>query len=89
MKSGESAVKKGEDICRSICEYPFADNVRACCSAGVVIWDTRKPLPAILEYADQALYRAKLKIRAAAVCGKTGMNIHKIRRPCALPINIL
>ena len=59
MKSGESAVRKGEDICRSICEYPFDDNVLACCSAGVAIWDTRKPLTAMLECADQALYRAK------------------------------
>ena len=59
MKSGESAVRKGEDICRSIREYPFADKIPAYCSAGVVIWDTREPLPVILEHADQALYRAK------------------------------
>ncbi len=59
MKSGKSAVRKGEDICRSIREYPFADKIPAYCSAGVVIWDTREPLPVILEYADQALYRAK------------------------------
>lgn len=72
MKSGESAVKKGEDICRSICEYPFADNVRACCSAGVVIWDTRKPLPAILEYADQALYRAKAENKGGCCMWEDG-----------------
>jgi diguanylate cyclase (GGDEF)-like protein len=59
MKSGKSAVRKGEDICRSIREYPFADKIPAYCSAGVVIWDTREPLPVILEHADQALYRAK------------------------------
>ena len=63
-------VGKGEDICRSIREYPFAGKVRACCSAGFVTWDIREPLSAILEHADQALYRAKAEKRAAAVCGK-------------------
>ena len=88
MKSGESAVKKGEDICRSICEYPFADNVRVVppvSSFGTPgnlcrpYWSMR----------TRPCIAPRLKIRAAAVCGKTGMNIHKIRRPCALPINIL
>lgn len=77
MKSGESAVRKGEDICRSISEYPFDDKVLACCSAGVVIWDTRKPLSSILECADQALYRAKAEKKEAAACGKTGMNVYR------------
>ena len=72
MKSGESAVRKGEDICRSISEYPFDDKVLACCSAGVVIWDTRKPLSSILECADQALYRAKAEKKGGCCLWEDG-----------------
>lgn len=59
MRSEESALKKGEEICEAIRNSRFSDEIQAACSAGIVIWSGQEPISEMVERADQALYRAK------------------------------
>ncbi len=59
MRSGENAVKKGEEICRAIQEEFCPGKISAACSAGIALWDVDEPIDEIIRKADKALYCAK------------------------------
>ena len=60
LREGDTAIKKGEDICRDFRNAYAGENFRASCSAGVVLCSTEEvPSMELIERADQAMYRAK------------------------------
>ena len=60
LREGDTAIKKGEDICRDFRTAYAGENVRASCSAGVVLCTTEEvPSMELIDRADQAMYRAK------------------------------
>ncbi len=60
MNDEAVAMKKGEDICRLFREKASDENIAAACSGGIVISSSdEKPTERLIEYADQAMYRAK------------------------------
>ena len=60
LREGDTAIKKGEDICRDFRNAYAGENFRASCSAGVVLCTTEEvPSMELIERADQAMYRAK------------------------------
>ena len=59
LGSEETAVKKGEEICRKI--ELCAGGVSGKCICGTEIWDVDEPMSEVVERAYLALYRAKSK----------------------------
>ncbi len=60
LNDAEIALKKGTDICRAFQSYLTAEQLPASCSGGVALCGANeKPSAALIERADQALYRAK------------------------------
>ena len=60
LREGDTAIKKGEDICRDFQNAYAGENFRASCSAGVALCDAEEvPSMELIERADQAMYRAK------------------------------
>lgn len=60
LKEKSIAIKKGADICRMFREHFAAEQLPAACSGGVALCGAdEKPSAALIERADQALYRAK------------------------------
>ncbi|MCD2491592.1 EAL domain-containing protein [Lacrimispora sp. NSJ-141] len=61
MKSEETALQKGEEICRAIQEFTLAKDMRASCSAGIVLWNGEETFDGVIQKADKALYEVKSK----------------------------
>ena len=60
LREGDTAIKKGEDICRDFQNAYAGEPFHASCSAGVVLCDAGEvPSMELIERADQAMYRAK------------------------------
>ncbi|MCD2493392.1 EAL domain-containing protein [Lacrimispora sp. NSJ-141] len=59
MPSGEIALKKGKEICRSLSDFHFADGLPVTVSVGVAIWEAQSALEDVMRKVDLALYRAK------------------------------
>ncbi len=60
MGAEETALKKGEKICRAFRESSLAEKFRAACSVGIIIHDRPEhSVSGLIELADRALYRAK------------------------------
>ncbi len=59
MRGEESALEKGEKICRAFREAVFAEHTTVTCTAGVVLCEASKSVYEMIGRADQALYRAK------------------------------
>lgn len=56
----DSAVKKGEEICRSFCEELAKEGITAACSCGIAVCEKNgEPFDLTFKQADEALYRAK------------------------------
>ena len=59
MGADDTALKKGEEICRAFQEGELTERFATSCTGGVVIWDYDVPIANIIVEADKALYRAK------------------------------
>ena len=60
LNDAETALKKGTDICRAFQGYLAAEQLPASCSGGIALCGVNeKPSAALIERADQAMYRAK------------------------------
>ena len=60
LSDEESALKKGEKICKSFRDCLVNGDIQYSCSAGIVLCtEDMKPSAKLIEYADQALYHAK------------------------------
>ena len=60
IKDGQTALKKGLEICRALREYVSEDNLSVFCSGGIALCDSvEESLNEVIERADKALYRAK------------------------------
>lgn len=59
MGADDTALRKGEDICRAFQEGELTERFATSCTGGVVIWDYDVPIANIIVEADKALYRAK------------------------------
>ena len=60
LNDAETVMKKGTDICRAFQSYLAAEQLPVSCSGGIALCGkNEKPSAALIERADQALYRAK------------------------------
>lgn len=59
MTSEQTALQKGEEICRAIQMDPLTARFAASVSAGLVLWDGQEPMGMVIQRTDEALYRAK------------------------------
>lgn len=59
MERKETALEKGQEICRAFQETNLAITMRTSCSAGIVLWNGEEPIDSVIEHADQALYCVK------------------------------
>ena len=60
LRDGDTAIKKGEDICKDFQNAYSGGSFNASCSAGVALCSAEEaPSLELIERADQAMYRAK------------------------------
>lgn len=68
MRSGDDALKKGEEICQALRNVTFAEGVTSTVSVGITISNGEEPLDEVIQRVDTALYQAKASRKGHAIC---------------------
>jgi len=59
MRSEDSALKRGEEICRAVREIGTPDNLTVSCSAGLALWNGEDAVSEMIDRTNEALNHAK------------------------------